>query len=99
MNAMLFKSLLVVLLAAGFVGCDTFEDIFDKEKEVSGLVEEVGEDYLVVEAIRYNVTDQTEYDGFTGLADIAVGVEVEIEYEESGNVRTAVEIEAGSDDN
>ena len=92
------RGLAALLLVFGLAGCDAFE-VFDREKEVSGTVEEVGADYLIVDGITYEVTSRTEYEGITGLSDLAVGMEVEVEYEENGGTRTAVEIElAGADD-
>ncbi len=88
---------IIALFSFGAVGCDMLEDVFEKEKEVSGAVEEVGADYLVVDANQYIVTDKTTFDGITGLADLSVGVEVEVSYEESGSTRTALEIETGPD--
>ena len=94
---LLARSLFLALLLVGATGCDTFEDILENEKEASGVVEEVGTNFLVMEAIRYEVNDQTTYDGLSGLSDIQVGSEIEVEYTESGSTRTAVEIEAGPD--
>lgn len=90
----LLASLAALLLAFGTVGCDAFEDVFEDEKEVNATVEEVGDGYLTADAIRYEVTSSTEFDeGLTGLSDLAVGDRVEIEYEESGGGRVALEIE------
>ena len=93
-------SLALVLLVFTTAGCDTFEDIFENEKEAAGTVEEVGTDFVVVDAIRYIVTDDTEYEGISSLAELSVGDEVEIEYEErSDGTREALEIElAGAED-
>lgn len=88
---------IIAFFTLGVVGCDTLGDVFEKEKEVNGAVEEVGADYLVVDANRYAVTDKTTFDGITGLADLTVGDEVEVEYEENGSARTALEIETGPD--
>lgn len=88
-----------LLLAFSFAGCDTFESVFDRDEEVSATIEEVGDDFIVADAIRYEVTSDTEYEGINGLADLSVGDEVEIEYEESGGTRRALEIElAGAED-
>lgn len=87
-----------LLLAFGVTGCDTFEDVFENEKEVNATIEEVGADFLVADAIRYEVTSDTEFDGFDSLDDLSVGDEVEIEYEENSGGRRAVEIELGGDD-
>ncbi len=95
------KGLVMLLLVFGFVGCDTLEDLnpFDSEKEVSGIVEAIGSGSLTVDGIEYTVTDKTEFEGINGLADLAVGDEVEIEYKENGGVREAVEVElAGAED-
>ncbi len=94
--SMVLKGLVMLLLVFGFVGCDTLESInpFGSEKEVTGIIEAIGDNALTVDGIEYRVTDKTEFEGFNSLADLAVGNEVEIEYEEdsSGN-RTAKEIE------
>lgn len=94
----LFASLVALLLAFSVTGCDTFEDVFENEKEVTATIEEVGADFLVADAIRYEVTGDTEFDGFDSLEDLSVGDEVEIEYEENSGGRRAVEIELGDDD-
>ena len=95
------KGLVMLLLVFGFVGCDTLEDLnpFEDEKEVQGIVEAIGASSLTVDGIEYQVTDNTEFEGISGLSDLAVGDEVEVEYEENGGVREAVEVElAGADD-
>ncbi len=100
--SIVLKGLVMFLLVFGFVGCDTLEDLnpFDSEKEVTGIVEVIGANSLTVDGIEYMVTDKTEFDGISGLSDLTVGDEVEIEYEENGGVREAVEIElAGAEDN
>jgi hypothetical protein len=95
----ILKSLLLALLFASFTGCDFIEDTFDKDKEVSGVIESIGDNSLTVDGIEYQVTSKTEYEGITGLADLSVGDEVGIEYKESGGAREAVEIElAGAED-
>ena len=94
----MIRLLLIAFVSLGFVGCDMLEDVFENENEVSGAVEEVGADYLVVEANRYTVTESTTFEGVSSLADIDVGDEVEVEYEENGSSRTALEIESGPDD-
>ncbi len=96
------KGLVMLLLVFGFVGCDTLEDLnpFDSEKEVTGIIELIGANSLTVGGIEYMVTDKTEFDGISGLSDLKMGDEVEIEYEENGGVREAVEVElAGAEDN
>ena len=95
------KSMTCMLVLVFASGCDTLEDInpFNDEKEAKGLVEAVGTDTLTVDGNSYAVTAETEFEGYTGLADVAVGDEVEVEYEENGGGRTAVEVErAGADD-
>ena len=92
-----FLSIAVGLLVFGAMGCGAIEDVFEKEKEVNGLIEEVGADFLVVDAITYAVNEQTKFDGVVGLAELAVGTEVEISYEEAGSTRTALEVEVGGD--
>ena len=95
------KGLVMLLLVFGFVGCDTLDDLnpFEDEKEVTGVVEAIGANSLTVDGIEYRVTNDTEFEGISGLSDLAVGDEVEIEYEENGGAREAVEVElAGADD-
>ena len=97
-TGIVLKGLVLVLLTFGLAGCDTLEDLFEDEKETSGIVEEIGDDFLVVDGIEYRVTSETEFDGLDGLEDLSVGDEVEIEYEEDGDIRVALEIEVGDDD-
>lgn len=96
------KGLLLVLLTIGLVGCDTFEDVFENEKEAQGVIEALADDgsSLTVEAIEYRITSQTEYDeGLSSFDDLSVGMEVEIEYDEQGGTREALEIElVGAED-
>ena len=97
----IMKGGLLLLLVFGLVGCDSFDDLFENEKEVQGIVEAIAADgsSLTVDGIVYRVTSNTEYEGISGLADLSVGDEVEIEYEEQGGDRVAVEVElAGADD-
>ncbi len=97
------KGLIMLLLVFGFVGCDTLEGLnpFDSEKEVTGIIEAIGDNSLTVDGIEYRVTDKTEFEGFESLTDLVPFVsEVEIEYKENGGSREAVEIElAGAEDN
>ena len=69
--------------------------------EVYVTVLAVGPDYLDADdAIRYEVTAATKYEGYTDLSSVIVGDRVEIEFEEIANSsnRRALEIEApGSD--
>lgn len=98
----ILTGLVMLLLAVGFTGCDTLENLnpFNKEKEVSGLVEAIGASSLTVEGIEYAVTDGTEFEGVDGLDGLSVGDEVEIEYKEKDSGREAVEVElAGAEDN
>lgn len=95
------KGIPVLLLGVGLTGCDTLEDLnpFSDEKEAQGLVESLGDNTLTVDGIAYTVTDDTEFEGIDSLADLKVGDEVEIEYEENGGTREAIEIElAGAED-
>ena len=93
--------LVLLFVVGGLAGCDTFEDLnpFNDEKEVTGIVDAIGDASLTVDGIEYAVTAETEFDGIDGLGDLSVGDEVEVEYEENGGGRTALEIElAGADD-
>jgi predicted small lipoprotein YifL len=99
----IFKGLVLLLFVFSATGCDTLEGVnpFNNEKEVTGTVETVDAENnaLTVDGIRYTVTDQTEYEGISGLSELSSGDEVEIEYEERDNGREAVEVElAGAED-
>ncbi|HMB91277.1 MAG TPA: DUF5666 domain-containing protein, partial [Rhodothermales bacterium] len=100
-TSILLKSIALLLLVVGLTGCDTFEDLnpFNDEKGVQGVIEQIGDNSLTLDGIAYAVTDQTEFEGdLSGLADLSVGDEVEIEYEENGSNRTALEVELASAD-
>ncbi len=85
-------TLAALMLAAS--GCDVVGDLLGNEKEAEGVVEEVGTDYLIVDAMRYEVNGVTKFEGIESLAGISVGDEVSIEYQEHGGTRLALEIEA-----
>ena len=85
--------LVSAFLLIGLVGCDALGDVFGTELEATGIVEEVGSDFLTVDATHYAVNDQTKYVGYTGLSAIRVGDEVKIEYQDQGGERLAVEVE------
>lgn len=95
----ILKGLFVVLFLVGATGCDTLEGInpFNNEKEVTGVVETVDAENntLTVDGIQYTVTDNTEYEGISGLSDLSTGDEVEIEYKETDGGREAKEVEKG----
>lgn len=96
----ILKGFVMLLLVVGFTGCDTLEDLnpFNDEKEVTGVVEALTDSSLTVDGIEYTVTDKTTYEGISGLQDLTVGDEVEVEYKENGSSREAVEVElAGAD--
>ncbi|HSJ13502.1 MAG TPA: DUF5666 domain-containing protein [Longimicrobiales bacterium] len=95
-----------LLLVFGLAGCNAFGIFGEDENEVRVTITELGSasDYLVADdGHRYEVTAETEYEGLTGFADLAIGDVVEIEYEKISNSsnRRALEIEGGDydDDN
>jgi hypothetical protein len=97
--------LLAALVGLGSSGCNAF-GLTEDENEVRVTITELSPtaDYLVADdGFTYEVTDDTEYEGLTGFADLTVGDVVEIEFAEvSGSSnRRALEIESGSydDDN
>ena len=95
----MLKGVALLLLVFGFVGCDALEDLIENEKEVQGIVEAIGENELTVDGIDYLVTADTEFeDGYESLADVSVGDEVEIEYEENDTGRVALEVEPADED-
>lgn len=89
------KGLVLLAFVIGLAGCDFFEDInpFDNEKETHGVIETIGDNFLMVDGIEYRVTEQTKFEGIDGLGDLSVGDEVEIEYKKKSGGREAVEIE------
>ncbi len=100
-NHTLRAALMLCVFAFGMVGCDTIEGIFENEQEATGIVEAVDSDGLTVDGIRYAVTADTVFeDGYDSLADVTVGDEVEVEYEEQDGSRVALEVEPkdGDDD-
>ncbi len=90
--------LAALFLAMGLVGCNAFgpNDGEDSENEVRVTVLALGASYLDAnDGLRYEITAKTVYEGFTSFADVTVGAEVDIEFEEipGSNNRTAIEIE------
>ena len=92
-----FASLAAPLLVFGLVGCNAFTGTDENEaNEVRVTVQAIGSDYVDADdGIRYEVTSATQYEGFSSLADVTVGAEVDIEFEEiaNSNNRRALEIE------
>lgn len=84
---------LVLLAAPTLSGCDAFESVFGGDQEITGIVEEVGSDFLTVDAVRYTVNADTKFEGYTGLSDIRVGDEVKVEYKDQNGERVASNIE------
>lgn len=94
-----FQAFTALMLVTGLTGCDSFGEVFDRDQETSGVIEQIGADFLVVDGIRYVITSDTEFEGIEGLGDLAVGDEVDVEYEGDGSERTALEVEFGEDEN
>lgn len=89
----------IVFLLFGGVGCEFLgiEDVFEDEKEIEGVVEAVGEDFVTVDGVRYTVTNETDFEeGYTSLSDVAIDDQVEVEYEEHNGERVALGVEPGS---
>ena len=86
---------LALLLVFGLAGCDTLGDInpFDKEKEAKGIIEAIGANSFTVDGFEYAVTGKTKFEDVDGLSDLSVGDEVEVDYEEHGGSRTALEVD------
>ena len=89
----MIRLFLPLALLVGLAGCDALEDVFEDEQEVSGTVEEVSDASLRVDGATYAVTAETEFEGYTGLDDVAVGDRVEVEYEDRSGRLVALEIE------
>lgn len=96
-HVLALNGLVALFLVVGLTGCDAFE-VFDRDKETGGIVEEIGADFIVVDGVTYRVTSNTEFEGIDGLGDLSVGDEVEIEYKGEGSERTALEIEFGEEE-
>jgi hypothetical protein len=92
-------ALVLVLVVAG---CNALGITDSDDDEVRVTVRAKGADFLDADDnFRYTVGSYTEYEGFSGFADVTVGAIVEIEFEETStnNVRRALEMEAdGRDD-
>ena len=100
-RSMMLRTFVLVLLGFGLAGCDMLEDVFENEKEVIGVVEAIAADgsSITVDGIEYRITSQTKYDdGLDSLDDLNVGDEVEVEYEEQGGSRVALEVDLTSAD-
>lgn len=85
------------ILALTVMGCNAFGPGDDSDQnEVRVTVQALGADFVDADdGIRYEVTADTQFEGYSGLTEIAVGTVVEIEFEEitdSAN-RRALEIE------
>lgn len=90
-----------LLIAAGLTGCDAIGEVFDRDNEVSGTIEALGESSVDLDdGNTYRVTSNTEYEGvgLDSFDDLQVGWEVDIEYEGEGSTRTALEIEHGEEE-
>ncbi len=106
LNQLLTRSLAVFLLAFGFMACDSAEDLegldlLDEDgQEVVGTIEALTDTSVTVDGLEYAVNDDTEFEGIDGLASLAVGDVIEIEYEEDNGSRTAlyIELDDGSGD-
>lgn len=73
----------------------------DREHEIVGPVEAVGDTYFVVNGLRIEVDAETEFDEIDGLADLAEGMIVEVEFrrnEDGTLVALKVEVEDADDD-
>ena len=96
------RGLMLVLLVFAATGCDTVEGIFENEKEAKGFIEAIdGNNISLDDGFVYIVDDKTEYEGVSGLSELNVDDEVEIEYKDRGDgtTRAAVEVElAGAED-
>ena len=93
-----FHALIAFALFTGITGCDALGEVFDREKELSGVVEEVGSDFLVIDGVTYHVNGDTEYEGIDSLEELSVGDEVDVVYEGGGSERTALEVEFGENE-
>lgn len=83
--------LLLVVAAAGWALLPV--------EEVSGTVDDVGADYVVLNDMRFSVNGDTEFEeGYGSLSDVQTGDQAEVEYEARGNENVALGIEKGGDD-
>ena len=83
------------VLVVGLLGCDALGITEDEEDEVRVTVRAIGASHLdASDNFRYEINDETEYEGVRGLSEIRVGQTVEIEFAPvSSTTRRALEIE------
>ena len=97
-----FARVVLALFALGLAACNPFDLLGEDENEVRVTVSALGADFLDADdGFRYQVDSDTEFEGagLAGLADLAVGDVVEIEWAAvSADTRRALEIESGDHD-
>lgn len=69
------------------------------ELTYTGTVKAVGVDYLIVGDKRFEINEETEFDGVDSLLDLDIGMKIEVIYvEQEGGGRLALEIEVKDED-
>jgi hypothetical protein len=61
------------------------DDDEDAKLKLNGLVKEIGAAYLIIAGARLDVDAGTSFEGFAGLADLAAGLKVKVEFEVRAN--------------
>lgn len=82
---LLLAGALALLFVFGAAGCDLRENDFANDNLLT--VEVIGGDFIVADAVRYGVVEETEFQGIEGLSGLNVGDRVEIEWEEGEDGR------------
>lgn len=100
----MIAGLLVALLVVGTTGCGALAGLnsFDDEdkNDLTGIIDAIDapNNTLTVDGIVYTITDDTEFEGLSGLSDLSTSEEVEIEYEKENGERIASEVEGPEED-
>jgi hypothetical protein len=86
-----------VIKVESFEMDDDDQDI-DDDEEIDGRIETIGTDFVVVDGRRFLVDTRTDFKGLAGLAALAIGMEVEVEFMRlDDGTLLAVEIEREDD--
>ena len=82
--------LMITLTLAGVVGAQALPGLFleGEDLEATGTIEEFEMDYLVVDGMRYELTEETELG-----EDLEIGDFVKVKYYEEGELLIALEVE------
>lgn len=81
---------------------DSEEDAEETEEEdLSGSVEEVGDDYVIVDGTELAVNEETELSGLSDLSELEVGTTVEVSFtlqEDGSRIASTLKVDDGDDE-